>query len=308
MKHAVLLADPSFFEIKIGKNPYTRDRFGFRKKVDLPKALDQWKRFKETLESLGARVEVIPAHKECPSMTFCANAGFLFPKYTLDPWESKKFYLSKPLHRAAETGIYQDFFKCLGIPTQTMPRLFEGEADFFECGDFYIFTYGDIVPTGFRPYLGWPPYFYQSSHRSEEGAFSVLESVVAPKSVVKARLTDTRYYHGDTALFAFGKNREHLLAYPAALQADGFERLKKHLGQKLIAISRADAESFAANSFQLDTPSGPCVVLPQGVSKSLEETIQKLDCRTQRVDVSEFFEKGGGSVKCLLCDLGYVAD
>ena len=41
MQHAVLLGDPSYFRIKSGKNPYTRDRWGFRKVVDLPKALAQ---------------------------------------------------------------------------------------------------------------------------------------------------------------------------------------------------------------------------------------------------------------------------
>jgi N-dimethylarginine dimethylaminohydrolase len=308
MKHAVLLADPSFFEIKIGKNPYTRTRFGFRKKVDLPKAIAQWKILKETLENLGARALVAGPHKECPSMVFCANAGFLFPKYAPIPWKDKKFYLSRPLHRARETEIYRDFFKRLGIPTATVSHAFEGEADFFECGDFHIFTYGKIAPTGFRPRLGWPPYFYQSSHRSDERVLPELERVVSPRPILKLRLTDTRYYHGDTALFAFGKNRENLLAYLPAFSPQSVEDLKKHLGKKLIAISQKDAEAFAANSFQLDTASGPCVVLPQGVSGELEKTIQTLGCRTQAVDVSEFFEKGGGSVKCLISDLGPVAD
>ena len=96
MKHTVLLGDPSFFRIKGGRNFYTRDCWGFRKRVDPQKAKEQWLRFKETLESLGANVHVMPAHPDFPGMVFPANAGFLHPKYAPVPLSEKKFQNSCP--------------------------------------------------------------------------------------------------------------------------------------------------------------------------------------------------------------------
>ena len=132
MRHAVLLGDPAFFRIKSGKNPYTRTRWGFRKKVDLGKAVAQWGKFKETLETLGAKVFVFPPQKDNPSTVFPANAGFLFPKYERSVWSKKRFYLSNlSPHRRQEAPLYAEFLASLGLTVETMPYAFEGEADFF---------------------------------------------------------------------------------------------------------------------------------------------------------------------------------
>jgi N-dimethylarginine dimethylaminohydrolase len=40
------------------------------------------------------------------------------------------------------------------------------------------------------------------------------------------------------------------------------------------------------------------------VSVDLRKKIELEGIRTLTIDVSEFFEKGGGSVKCLIGDLG----
>lgn len=305
MKHAVLLGDPAYFRIKSGKNPYTRTRWGFKKKVDLPKAIYQWNKFKETLESLGAKVFVLPPQKDNPSMVFPANAGFLFPKYEPLPWPKKHFILSSlSPHRRDEAAIYRDFLAPLGLQTKTLPYPFEGEADFFPCGEFYIFFYGDIVPTGFRPALGWPPYRYRFSHRSDKRNKDALQGIVGESPIIEVYLTDVKYYHGDTALFAFGPKREYLLAYLEAMDEASRGRLQKYFGARLIPLSRKDAENFAANNFQLDTPAGPHLIFPDGVSEGLKKKVVDLGFSYTLVDVSEFFMKGGGSVKCLLCDLG----
>lgn len=307
MKHAVLLGDPSFFRIKGGLNPYTRNRWGFRKRVDLVKAKDQWRRFKETLESLGAAVHVLPPEKRFPGAVFPANAGFLFPKYEPIAPTQKRFYLSRLApHRSEEALIYYYFFEELGIKTQIMSYPFEGEADFFPCGDFYIFCFGDIRSAGFRPRWGFPPWFFQYSHRSDRRNLKFLQDLVGPKTVIEARLIRDAYYHGDTCLFAFGRKREYLLAYLPACDTETRERLKKTFGKRLFPLSSQDAENFAANSFQIDSPRGPHILLPMGVSGEVTDRIRSLGFDHTLVDVSEFSSKGGGSVKCLLCDLGPV--
>lgn len=308
MKHGVILGDPAHFRIKNGKNPWTRDAWGLRKKVDLAKAVGQWNHFKGTLEGLGAQVFVLEAKREFPGMVFPANAGFLYPKYELQPLAEKRFYLSRLLpSRAGETRTYTRFLNSLGLRLEELPYLFEGEADFFECGDFYIFTYGDIVPTGFRVRAGRPPWEYRFSHRSDARNAEALRRIVSPRTVLTVKLTDTRFYHGDTALFAFGPRRENLLAYLEALEPDSAARLKKVLGDRLVPISRKDAENFVANAFQMDTPEGPHILFPEGVSEEVKRAVSKLNIPFTTVDVSEFFTKGGGSIKCMLCDLGPVA-
>jgi N-dimethylarginine dimethylaminohydrolase len=307
MPHGVLLGDPAFFRIKSGANPYTRNRWGWRKRVDRKKACEQWTRFRERLESLGARVFVLPPAAEFPGLVFPANAGFLHPKYEMRPMSQKIFCLSNlTRHRAGEQEIYRKFFSALGCQIRTVPYAFEGEADFFPCGEFFIFTYGRIVPTGFRPRAGWPPWYYQCSHRSDERSRSALEEIVKGHPVIPVRLTDPKYYHGDTALFAFGPKRDHLFAYPEAMDGESRERLKKHLGNRLVPLSRADTEKFVANCFQMETREGRHVLFPEGVSREVTDGIRRLGLTSSTVDVSEFFQKGGGSIKCLLCDLGPV--
>ncbi len=307
MTHVLLLGDPRHFRIKGGRNPYTRDRWGFKKRVDGARARGEWDRFKETLERLGARTHVVPAHPDYPGMVFPANAGFLHPKYKVAPLADKRFILSKlTAHREGERHRYVRFLGSLGLRLEEAPFAFEGEADFFPCGEFFIFTYGDIMPTGFAPRIGIPPWRYRFSHRTDARNAEFLRKLVSPVPVLPLKLTDTRYYHGDTALWACGPDRKFLFAYPPAFERDSWERLQKNFGGRLFELSREDAEAFGANSFQLETPQGPHAVLPSGVSEAMRDNLKRIDLPYTEVDVSEFFRKGGGAVKCMLCDLGLI--
>ena len=305
MRHAVVMGDPRFFRIRYGQNPYTRNAWGFRKKVKRGKAIAQWQTLKDTLEALGAKVFVIPPQKSYPGMAFPANAGFLFPKYEMRAWQEKTFYLSNLVgKRSPENLVYHHFFASHGFDVRTLPYAFEGEADFFPCGDSYIFSYGAILPMGFKPRWAMPPWRYQFSHRSDERNRAALAEIMGKKNIIEVRLRDPWFYHGDTAMFAFGRKREYLLAYLEALDRESQERLEKRLSARLVPLSGEDARRFAANSFQLETVDGPRLIMPQGTSQALKEKISGLGFRIAEVDVSEFFEKGGGSVKCLLLDLG----
>lgn len=305
MKHTVLLGDPRYFRIKGGKNPYTRNRWGFRKRVDAARARAQWDRFKETLDRLGVRTIVMNGDPGYPGMVFPANAGFIHPKYKSAPLSEKRFVLSRlAAHRAGERHFYVRFLGSLGLRLEEAPHLFEGEADFFPAGEFFIFAFGDIVPTGFRPAAGLPPWRYRFSHRSDARNAEYLRKLVSPVNVLPVKLTDTRYYHGDTAFFAFGPKREYLLAYFGACDRESAERIRKHFGGKLFQISQADAEAFAANCVQLETPEGPHIAIPAGVSDAVRDVFRRTNLPYTEVDVSEFFMKGGGAVKCMLLDLG----
>jgi hypothetical protein len=48
--------------------------------------------------------------------------------------------------------------------------------------------------------------------------------------------------------------------------------------------------------------------MPEGVSDALLARIRERGTTPLTVDVSEFLKKGGGSVKCMIGDLGLVAE
>ncbi len=58
----------------------------------------------------------------------------------------------------------------------------------------------------------------------------------------------------------------------------------------MVPLEDEDAEIYAANS--------------EGISKVLEEDVRAQDTRVLKVDVSELHKKGGGSVECMIGDLG----
>jgi N-dimethylarginine dimethylaminohydrolase len=116
------------------------------------------------------------------------------------------------------------------------------------------------------------------------------------------------HYHGDTVLCSFGRQREFLLAYIEGLAPPSRETLRRAFGPNLITLSDSDAALYAANSFQVEHDRKLFLILPQGVSESLCRGIQERGVEPVLIDVSEFLAKGGGSIKCMILDLGPSAE
>ena len=112
------------------------------------------------------------------------------------------------------------------------------------------------------------------------------------------------HYHGDTVLCSFGPRREFLLAYMEGLTAPSRERLRLEFRGNLIELVESDAALYAANSFQVDFEGKLYLFMPQGVSGALLAQVRERGIEPALVDVSEFLAKGGGSVKCMILDLG----
>ena len=72
----------------------------------------------------------------------------------------------------------------------------------------------------------------------------------------------------------------------------------------MIELSDADAARYAANSYSLVRGSESVLVMPAGVSDRLLAQVRERSVTPLTVDVSEFLKKGGGSVKCMIGDLG----
>jgi len=303
------MGDPAHFSVKGGANPHTRTRLGTRRSVDRARAIAQWRNLKSALEELGVRVLVVPPIPEWPGSVYPANAGFLTDVDSERPLAEKTFYLANLLpSRAGEKAHYRRVLAEAGFRLAELDERFrfEGEADFFPVADAAVFTCGTLERQRFVPTWGLPPWRRVYGFRSDARLEPQLAEIVSPRPVHRFELVLEAHYHGDTALCAFGPRREHLLAYREALAPRDWPRLCEVFGDAVIPLDRADAERYAANSFTLTRGGESFLVLPAGVSEELLAQVRERGVTPLTVDVSEFLKKGGGSVKCMIGDLGVV--
>ncbi len=312
MAQTILLGDPSFFEIKAGANPHTRGFWGQRKKVDKARAMTQWLHLKRMFEGYGIRVITVPPVEGLPGLVYPANSGFRY---------EDKIYLSN-LHpgRASEKERYRRVFEQLPLTVLDfpVPARFEGEADFFPVGDLtgdpkkktYLFTSGRLEKQRWVFCPGFPPYRRVFGFRSDRSVLPALQRIAGGSEVISLELVDEAHYHGDTVLCPFGPREEYLLVYLEALSGDSQERLRRRFGSRLVPLSRADGRAFAANSFQIATAyygeKRPILLMPDGLTTRVYESVRVRGVIPCPVDVSEFMEKGGGSLKCMLLNLGEI--
>ena len=74
----------------------------------------------------------------------------------------------------------------------------------------------------------------------------------------------------------------------------------------MLELEEADAARYAANSFGYSTDTESYLVMPGGLSQRLLDRVKAHGVTPIPVDVSEFLKKGGGSVKCMIGDLGII--
>jgi hypothetical protein len=192
----------------------------------------------------------------------------------------------------------------MGYQTHDIRARFEGEADFFPAGPFMLFTHGVIERQRFVPRFGIPPWKRIYGFRSETAALDELRLIAGERPVLELELCLEAHYHGDTVLCSFGAEREFLLAYMGGLTMNSRERLREAFGGRLIELSEHDAALYAANSFQIDDRGRFHLFMPEGVSRELINEVRTRSVEPVLINVSEFLAKGGGSVKCMILDLG----
>ncbi|MHB8383914.1 MAG: dimethylarginine dimethylaminohydrolase family protein [Candidatus Binataceae bacterium] len=302
MPRTILMGDPAHFSVRGGANPHTRNALGVRKRVDADRARAQWHALARELSAHGVEVCVIPPDAHRTGLVYPANAGFLFP---LEGGGEKIFHLSHLLPtRAAEIEVYRPYLRAMGYQTRDVAAPFEGEADFFPAGPFMIFTHGRVERQRFVPRLGLPPWKRVYGFRSDLGARQELERAASGRPILPLELALEAHYHGDTVLCSFGPRREYLLAYMEGLTYESRTRLKSEFGDRLIALSDADAALYAANSFQSELNAILYLFMPRGISAGLIAAVRKRGAEPVLCDASEFLAKGGGSIKCMILDLG----
>ena len=305
----VLMGDPSHFSVQGGANPHTRTRWGTRRSVDRERAIAQWERLRDTLRDLGVRVLVVPPDPGQPGLVYPANAGFMRDVDSEQAQSERLFTLANLLPtRAGEKPHYRRLLEANGFPLSEIDECFrfEGEAEFFPAGNLTILTHGRLEKQRFVPALAIPPWKRVYGFRTDLRVEETLTSIIAPQRILRIELLLEAHYHGDTALCAFGPGRRHLLAYREGIGKEGWRALKAEFGEDLIPLSVPDAQRYAANSFTLTEGGESYLLMPGGVSSHLLGQIRERGVTPITIDVSEFLKKGGGSVKCMIGDLGKV--
>ncbi len=299
----VLMGDPSCFQIRYGANPHTRNRWGMRKRVDRIKALRQWEDYASALLKEGVKVHLLDPDPKRPGLVFPANAGVVLHAERALPLEEREYLLAQAgPTRAAEREVYARCLASLGLRLHQIHKRFEGEADWILWGEKYLFTYGPVFPAHWQWRWAWPPWQRRYGFRSERAALFELESCFNPVEVLALELQDEAFYHGDTLLCSFGARREFLLVYPPALTPESWKKLEGLPG--IFPMETLDAQAFVANGFQVIREGKPVLFLPPELSSGLRRKLEAQGVRIVTVDVSEFFLKGGGSLKCMVGDLG----
>lgn len=302
------MGDPQYFSVRGGANPHTRNTLGFKKKVDPVRARRQWHTMARALLAHGTEVLVVEPHELLPGLVYPANAGFLFPLERAAA-DRKVFHLANLLpSRAPEREVYRAFIRSLGLVTSDIRARFEGEADFFIAGPYMVFTHGRIERQRFVPKLGLPPWKRIYGFRSDDRVLSELSSISTDRSILSLELCREAFYHGDTVLCSFGPHREFVLAYMDGLTPKSQDELRSAFGANLLSLQTSDAALYAANSFQVENNGQWSLFMPLGASDRLSQQIRERGVEPVLVDVSEFLAKGGGSIKCMILDLGPSAE
>lgn len=306
----VLMGDPAHFSVQGGANPHTRTRWGTRRRVDRARAIEQWNALKAQLEDLGVRVLVVPPDPAQPGLVYPANAGWMANVDKEQLLAERRFTLSNLLPtRAGEKAHYRRILEAAGVPLVELDERvrFEGEADLFPAGDVTLLTHGRLERQRFVPTFGIPPWKRVYGFRTDVRVAELLAPAAAPREIVKIGLVLEAHYHGDTVLCAFGPKRESLLAYRAAIDPADWPTLVGRFGDALIELEENDARRYAANSFSYARPDASYLLMPDGLSQRLLARVRERGVEPVCVDVSEFLKKGGGSVKCMIGDLGPMA-
>ena len=308
MPRTILMGDPLYFSVKGGANPHTRNILGLKKRVYPDRARRQWHTMARTLLAYGTEVLVVEPHELLPGLVYPANAGFLY-RLEGSPLGQKVFHLANLLPtRAPEREVYRSFIRSIGFVTNDVEARFEGEADFFPAGAYMLFTHGRIERQRFVPRIGLPPWKRVYGFRSDDRALGELRQIATDAQILSLELSLEAHYHGDTVLCSFGPRREFVLAYMDAMTRQSQEELRSAFAANLIELRAVDAALYAANSFQIECQGKFYLFMPLGVGEALCQQIRERGVEPVLIDVSEFLAKGGGSIKCMILDLGPTAE
>ena len=268
-----LMCAPDHFAVRYRINPWMRPKDWAERETDLvPSTHAGWQRLCRTLESLGARVIVMPPQPGLPDLVFTANAAVVLDGVAL---------LARFRHpeRAAEEPHFAAFFEKLRAQghIRQVRELRPG---------IHLEGAGDCIWDPVRQ-LFWVGHGPRSDRHAAEAVSEVFDRPAIP-----LHLKDPRYYHLDTCLCPLESG--HVLYVPEAFSAEAlrelFSRIPEHMR---IRVPRRDAEQLAANAVAFDRH-----VILSHCGPRLREALESTGHTVHEVRIPEF-AMSGGSACCL---------
>ena len=257
------MCPPDYFSVDHNINPWMAGNTG---RLDKGRAMRQWENLKQEL-SKTADIELMKPQPALPDIVFTANAGFVYGNRAV----ASHFM---PDERRPEEPYLKQWFRDQGFELCELPE----DVGFEGVGDCLLDRKG--------PWL-WAGYGF----RTEIEAHPYLEKWF-DRELVSIRLTDSRFYHIDTAFCPLTGG--YLLYHPPASDYESRLAIEKRVpSEKRIVVDTEDAGNFACNAVNVGEE-----IFVHKASGALKSRIQKRGFKLHETDLSEFL-KSGGSAKCL---------
>ena len=262
-KQKLLMCPPDYFSVDHNINPWMAGNTG---RLDKGRAMRQWENLKQEL-SKTADIELMKPQPALPDIVFTANAGFVYGNRAV----ASHFM---PDERRPEEPYLKQWFRDQGFELCELPE----DVGFEGAGDCLLDRKG--------PWL-WAGYGF----RTEIEAHPYLEKWF-DRELVSIRLTDSRFYHIDTAFCPLTDG--YLLYHPPAFDYESRLAIEKRVpAEKRIVVDTEDAGNFACNAVNVGEE-----IFVHKASGALKSRIQERGFKLHETDLSEFL-KSGGSAKCL---------
>ena len=263
-KHSVLMSSPEHFKVEYSINPWMVAGV----EVDLELAKKQWNNLKNSIESAGAMVEVVPPDKNLPDLVFTANSGIINGQDVL-------IANFKYEERRGEEEVFANWFKENGYNVGRIPSeyKFEGRGDAFVYGEYLVGAYG--------------------IRSDKEALLYIAEEFDLTPVIVE--LVNEKFYHLDTCFQKLPTDNNDAIFYPEAFKDETLSEFSQFFN--LIPVSEDDANKLACNAVVIERT----VILPsEGIDVS--NKISDLGANVVVAEVSEFL-KSGGACQCLVIAL-----
>jgi N-dimethylarginine dimethylaminohydrolase len=277
MAKSVLMCPPTFFDVRVRKNPY----MGLP--IDRVRAQEQWEGLRRALQEAGVVVETVDPVQDLEDMVFAANQVFVGSHAKIG-----KFIVPSRMRypiRQQEVPFYVDWFRQRGYKVLELDL--EGE---------YLEGHGDLLwhPDHSRI---WAAYGFRST-RGGVGKFAgAMKKLEIP--VIPLELVDERCYHLDTCLCPLALDAA--LIYPGAFSPESLEALHD-CWSRVHELTQEEAHKFMGNGIVANGR-----YLTPHLTHHLGEILEKEALQPVVVDTSEF-EKSGGSAFCMKAFLVGIPD
>jgi N-dimethylarginine dimethylaminohydrolase len=249
---------PDHFDVNYSINPW----MDLSDIVRPERAREQWQDLVSVIRSAGAKVDVVEQVPGLPDMVFVANGGIV---------DNETFTPATMRHaeRKDEIPHLVAWFEQLGWKVlEPAGSVQEGAGD--------ALPFGGVLVAG-------------HGFRSEQAAYAELAEQSGWR-VLRARLTDPRFYHVDIAFCPL--TERSALVVPDAFDPDSLRAIVE-LVPDPVTVTVEEALEFSGNSVVV----GDVVIMPT-CSPRLEAEIRRRGLQVAVCDVSEF-RKAGGGCRCL---------